>query len=320
MSMATNLIETFGLVPQCIYPESWSSSNTSKLDSFLTSKLREYALELRELHASSLRSLSDLEGKSFSEKREIAIQSARERKEELMEEVYRVLCITLGTPPKPDQKFVWEYYDTAKKYHRVEATPLSFYNDYATVDVGAVVSLINDPRNAYEELYTVQRLGNVWGARPVLYVNTEVQTLKDVAISLLKADVPVWFGCDVGKSSSSPLGIMDTKLYDMETAFGTKIGMSKAQRLMTGDSAMTHAMTLTAVQLDEAGKSIRWRVENSWSDTAGTKGYFLMSDQWFSEHVFQVVADRKYIPKHLLKVLDQTPIELPAWDPMGSLA
>ena len=133
---------------------------------------------------------------------------------------------------------------------------------------------INDPRNPYDTLYTVEHLGNVWGGRPVLYVNTEVQGLKDVAIALLKADVPVWFGpsrvpfpgqsltrtplegCDVGKSSSSTLGIMDTKLYDLEGAFSTSLGMSKAQRLSTGDSAMTHAMTLTAVHLDAEYASI----------------------------------------------------------------
>lgn len=100
------------------------------------------------------------------------------------------------------------------------------------------ISLINDPRNPYEALYTVQRLGNVSGGRPVNYVNAEIQVLKDVAIALLKADVPVWFGewsrlggedslpdltclvrcdpgCDVGKDSSNSLGIMDTALFEV---------------------------------------------------------------------------------------------------------
>lgn len=29
-------------------------------------------------------------------------------------------------------------------------------------------SLINDPRNEYGKLYTVDKLGNLWGGRPVL--------------------------------------------------------------------------------------------------------------------------------------------------------
>ncbi|KAL8292863.1 hypothetical protein RQP46_000557 [Phenoliferia psychrophenolica] len=322
--MAVNLVETFGLVPQSVFPESFNSSNSSKVDGLLTTKLREYALELRELTKSAMRSLEDLEGKSYIEKMEIAIQSARKRKVEQMEEVYRILAITLGTPLKPEESFTWEYYSGTgkdKKFNSVTTTPLEFYHKLAQVDVSKAISLINDPRNKYDCLYSVEHLGNVWGGRPVLYVNTAVQNLKDVAIALLKADVPVWFGCDVGKSSSSTLGIMDTKLYDLEGAFSTTLGMTKAQRLSTGDSAMTHAMTLTAVHLDSEGKSVRWRVENSWGEAACDKGYMLMSDDWFSEHVFQIVADRRSVPAHLVKIFETgTPTMLKPWDPMGSLA
>lgn len=320
--MAVNLIEAYGLVPQCIYPESFHSSNTSRVKTFLTSKVREYTLELRQLYSSTMNALDESSGEAmtFAAKREIALISARRRKEEQMEDVYRVLAITLGAPPKPNDTFVWEYYTTAKVYKRITSTPLSFYKDYSTVDVASAISLIHDPRNQ-PGLYTVQRLGNVWGGRPVLYVNTKIDNLKEVAIALLKADVPVWFGCDVGKSSSSALGLMDTDLFDMDGAFGTSVGLSKTQRLETGDSALTHAMTLTAVHLNDAGKPIRWRVENSWSASAGDKGFFLMSDKWFSEYVLQIVADRKRVPKHLVKVFEEgTPIELPPWDAMGSLA
>ncbi|SCZ89346.1 BZ3500_MvSof-1268-A1-R1_Chr1-1g01121 [Microbotryum saponariae] len=318
--MAVNLVEHFGLVPQTVYPESFNSSSTGKLDDLLTSKLREYALELRELHANAMDCLGDITTKSHGEKKALAAQSSRKRKEEQMEEIYRILAITLGTPPKPDEEFTWEYYDTKKKYHSVTSTPKSFAKDYALVDVSKAISLIHDPRNA-PGLYTVDRLGNVVGGRPVLYVNTEIEDLKNVAIKLLKNDTPVWFGCDVGKSSNTPLGLMDTKLFDLEEAFSTSLGMTKAQRLSTGDSAMTHAMVLTAVHLDANGKPVRWRVENSWSKEACTKGYMLMTDEWFTEHVFQVVADRSMVPKELVKVFeDDNRTVLPPWDPMGALA
>ena len=45
-----------------------------------------------------------------------------------------------------------------------------------------------------------------------------------------------------------------------------------------------------------------------------------MSDEWFSEFVYEVVIDKKHLPVEMLDVLKQTPIVLPAWDPMGTLA
>lgn len=75
---------------------------------------------------------------------------------------------------------------------------------------------------------------------------------------------------------------MDLSLIDYELGFNVKLGMSKAQRLMTGESAMTHAMVLTAVHI-ENGKSIRWRVQNSWGTNAGSEGWFVMSDAWMDE-------------------------------------
>ncbi|GAA5840676.1 hypothetical protein JCM9279_007399 [Rhodotorula babjevae] len=321
--MIVNLFETFGLVPQACFPESFNSSNTGKLDTLLTTKLREYALELRSIHSAAMATLGELaDTKSHAERAALATQSARKRKEEQMQEVYRILAIALGQPPKPSDQITWEYYSKKdKKSHRVDCTPKEFYHDHVAVRLADAFSLVNDPRHEYETALTVSRLGNVWGGRPVRYVNVDVDVLKQTAIKLLKADIPTWFGCDVGKCSSSTLGIMDTRLYDLDEGFGVSLGMTKAQRLETGDSAMTHAMLLTGVHLDEAGKPVRWRVENSWGAEACDKGYMMMSDEWFSEYVYQVVADRKFISKKLVDVFDKADATvLPPWDPMGTLA
>lgn len=96
--------------------------------------------------------------------------------------------------------------------------------------------------------------------------------------------------------------------------------MSKAQRLLTGESQMTHAMVLTAVHLDADHKPVRWRVENSWSASAGTEGYFVMSDRWMDEFVYQAVVEPGVVHKDVKDVLRQEAKVLPLWDPMGALA
>lgn len=91
---------------------------------------------------------------------------------------------------------------------------------------------------------------------------------------------------------------MDTALIDYELGFNIRLGLDKASRLRTGESAMTHAMVLTGVHVVE-GKSVRWRVQNSWGKEAGTEGWFVMSEGWFDEWVYQVVVGPRYVSGQL---------------------
>ncbi|CDZ98249.1 peptidase c1b bleomycin hydrolase [Phaffia rhodozyma] len=301
--MAKGLIEKYGLIPKSLFPETYHSSNSGKLNSLLTSYLRQSALNLRKLIAS---------GASSS--------SVRIKKEEYMQHVFDTMAIALGTPPKPDVTFTWEYNDKDGKYHSLKATPLEFADKFkGPYPYTESFSLIHDPRNDYSKLYTVDRLGNIWGGRKVLYVNTQISKLKESAIRSIKANQAVFFGCDVG-AFSTRTGEMDLDLYDYKNAIGLDFGMTKAERLMMGDSAMTHAMVITAVHLDDNGKPVRWRVENSWSDAAGEKGFMVMSDRWFDEFVYQVVVHKSLADKDLVAVMDQDPVVLPAYDPLGALA
>lgn len=255
--------------------------NSAIMGHLITTKLREDALILRGL-VSSRTTSSDI------------IQKAKLK---MLEEIHLILTLMLGPPPTPNKCFTWDYYDADGKFHSLSTDPMSFASSLSSAaavranggtDVNKLFSLVNDPRNEYGRLLTVDRLGNVKGGRPTAYVNVQMKTLKAAAIAMLKVDLPVFFGCDVGKYSSSSLGIMDTALVDYELAFNVKLGMSKAQRLLTKESAMTHAMVLTGVHLGERGEPVRWRVENSWGEDAGTKGYFVMSDAWMDEFVYQV--------------------------------
>ncbi|GLB37152.1 putative bleomycin hydrolase [Lyophyllum shimeji] len=312
--MAVNLIEHYGLVPQPVFPESTHSSLSGPLNALVKTKLREHALILRRLSSS-------LRGSFVPE--DLHLSTLRAKKENLMKEIYGIMTATLGIPPNPDEKFVWEYTDADGKFGRWEGTPLEYAKAFASKPYAPSdsFSLINDPRNVYSKLYTVDKLGNIWGARPVLYVNTDIETMKNVVIKLIKANQPVFFGCDVGKFSNKVDGIMDTALFAYENAFDIALGLTKAERLQVGESAMTHAMVISGVHLDEKGRPVRYKVENSWGETAGEKGYYVMTDSWFEEFVYQIVVPKALAPRDLVQVFESgEKTVLPPWDPMGTLA
>ncbi|CAG8437640.1 11912_t:CDS:2 [Funneliformis mosseae] len=298
--MVINILEKYGVVPKSAFPESYNSSNSSKLNWLVTTKLRDFAYHLRELHNA---------GKDHNTLRCVKIG--------MMEEIYRIIAISIGEPPK---KFDWTFRDKNGKYHNYpNLTPKSFYQDIIGYKATETLSLINDPRNPYNRLYTVKYLGNIQGGFPIRYVNISIEMMKQLSIKVLRSGKPVWFGSDVGKGSYSPLGILDNKVIDYELGFNVKFELTKAQRLQYGQSLMTHAMVLTGVHI-ENDIPVRWRVENSWGDAIGDKGYFVMTDDWFTDWVYQIVLEKKDTPKELVEVLAQEPQVLPAWDPMGSLA
>ncbi|KAF2874630.1 bleomycin hydrolase [Massariosphaeria phaeospora] len=313
--MVANLVSKYGLVPQTLYPDSYNASNSSAMDRLITTKLREDAIRLRSLAASSTSP-------------EILRATIATEKEKMLREVHLILTLMLGPPPAPDKAFVWEYYDRDSNLCTLRTRPTAFAKELSDnrtmralggTDVHKLFSLVNDPRNSYNRLLSVKRLGNVYEGRPVTYVNVDMPTMKKAVIEMLKRGFPVFFGSDVGKYSDSTKGIMDTELFDYELGFNIKLGLKKAERLQTGESQMTHAMVLTAVHVVD-GKPVRWRVENSWSERAGDKGYFVMSDAWMDEFVYQAVVDPSVVSAAVRKVLEQKPKMLELWDPMGALA
>lgn len=301
--MFVNLIKKYGVVPKFAMPETESSSQSGPMNAVLVAKLREYAQVLRNMHADAA-----------------STDEMRSKKGELMAEFYKMLTIHLGRPP---QSFLWEWRDKDKQFHRHgDITPQKFFEEFVGFDMDDMVCLINAPTKdkPYDKLYTVQYLGNVAGGQIVRYLNVPMEVLKKATAAMIADDRAVWFGCDVGKMMERKMGILDSKLYDYELVFGSQFKLDKAARLDYGHSKMTHAMVLTGVDLDDTGKPIKWRVENSWGKEIGDEGYFVMADSWFDEFLYEVTVSKKYLTSELLKVLDTEPVVLPPWDPMGALA
>lgn len=301
--MFANLVAKYGVVPKEMMPETFHSSATGVMNKYLTLKLREFACTLREGYAA---------GKTRDE---LAAQ-----KEDMLYTIYRMLCTCLGKPPR---EVMLEVRDKDDMFHRVgPMTPQAFFKEYVGFNLDDYVSLINAPTadKPYGRTYTVKFLGNVKEGRPVCYLNLPVEELKAAAIRQLKDGKVVWFGCDVGQRLDGEWGSMDLESFDLEPALGTPFPMTKAQRLDYGESVMTHAMVFSGVNLDENDRPNRWKVQNSWGEERGNKGWYLMSDDWFSEYTYQVLINKKYLTAEQLAALDQAPIELEPWDPMGSLA
>ncbi|GAF40143.1 aminopeptidase C [Agrilactobacillus composti DSM 18527 = JCM 14202] len=302
--MLCALIEKYGIVPKSVMPETYNSSTSRELNTVLNTKLRKDAIKLRQL-------VND--GADDS-------QIAATRKI-MVGEVYRILVFALGEPVKD---FDWEYKDDDGNYHQDHVTPQEFFTKYVGWNLADYVSMINSPTadKPYNHLYTVEMLGNVVGGRQVRHMNLDIDTFKQLAVKQLQNGETVWFGSDVGQSSDRKAGILDTEIYQLDDLFDVDLSLTKAQRLDYSESLMTHAMVLTGVDLVD-GKPTKWKVENSWGDKVGHKGYFVMSDAWFDQFVYQVVINKKYLTDDQLNVINteyDQPKVLAPWDPMGALA
>ncbi|KRK23947.1 cysteine aminopeptidase [Lactiplantibacillus pentosus DSM 20314] len=283
-------------------PETYNSSKSAEINSTLNLKLRKDAVELRELVAAGT---SD--------------DAIQERKEKMLNEVYRMLAYAFG---EPVSHFDWEYRDDKKQYHIDQnLTPQSFFEKYVGWNLDDYVSIINAPTDdkPYNHTYTIEMLGNVLGGREVEHLNVSMADFKQLAIKQLQAGQSVWFGCDVGKSSDRQKGVMATDVYNKDELFDVDLAMSKAERLDYGESLMTHAMVITGVDLVD-GQPTKWKVENSWGDKVGSKGFFVMSDAWMDEYCYQVVVNKEFLPDNLKQAQAEEPTVLAPWDPMGALA
>ena len=302
--MWVNLVEKYGVVPQSEMPESYSSSKSMRMNRMITRKLRENAIQLRNM-----------------KNKDASNNDILSKKKQMLEQIYKMLTIHLGNPPN---KFDWQIRDKKKNFIKFEnLNPNSFYSDHIGLKLDEYVCLIHCPMSdkEYNKVYTVKFLGNVVEGNPIKYLNVEIDDMKKATISSLKNDEPVWFGCDVSKHFHRELGVMDIDLFNYDSFYNLKFGMSKASRLEYGDSQMTHAMLFTGVDLDSKNKPKKWRVENSWGNKGGDKGYHIMTDKWFDEYNYEIVVHKKHIPQKFLDLLNkEKPVHLDPWDPMGALA
>lgn len=294
-----DLATKYGLVPMSAQPETFSSDNTSRMSRLISSKLREYGLELR-------RMANDGKGKK-------AIEN---RKTEMLSTIYNMLTLTLGEPVK---EFKYAFRDTNGNIVIPEKTytPKEFYDFTVGKDLnGTFIMVMNDPRREYHKTYEVEYDRHTYDGHNWKYLNLPMDEISQLAINQLKAGHKMYSSYDVGKQSDRKKGYADVGIYDYGTLFNTDFPMSKADRIATFDSGSTHAMTLTAVDLDADGRPTKWKVENSWGPASGADGYLIMTNRWWEEYMFRLVVDKQYVPQNILKEFEQKPTMLTPDDPL----
>lgn len=301
--MMVNLVRKYGLVPKSAMPETFMSGNTSSLNKAINTLLRKTAAVLRREHRNGA-----------------ATEQLEKICADVLTDIQNILTAAFGMPP---EQFDLEYIDKDRKYVRIEGlTPKSFFDEYIGFPFDEYVSLINSPTDdkPYGKAYTVKFLGNVVEGDPVCYLNTDMETIKKAVIATIDAGESVWFGSDVGWFSDRESGSLLCDITDYGPLFGgIDFKCSKEDKLDYRMSAMNHAMTITGYH-EVNGKPVRWKIQNSWGDEKGKKGYYMMNDEWFDAFVYQAVVKKSLLPKELVKALSKKKTVLNPWDPMGTLA
>lgn len=295
-----DLVDKYGLAPKEVVPETFSSDNTTKASSLIKSKLREFGLKLRDMVA--------------AKKKPADIKA---EKTKMLAEVYKMLSLTLGTPPT---EFTYAFKDKkgramteAKTY-----TPKTFAAEILDNKpiTGSFIMVMNDPRREYYKTYEVEYDRHTYDGTNWKYLNLPMKDIAELAIASLKDGRKMYSSYDVGKYLDRTKGYCDLQNFDYGSLFGTTFGMNKAQRISTFDSGSTHAMTLTAVDLDTNGNPLKWKVENSWGADWGQKGALIMTNEWFNEFMFRLVVNKKYVSEKLMKQYEQKPVMVMPEDPL----
>ena len=320
------LVKKYGICPIQAMPETISSSSSSEMDSIISTLITKDTAILRNRYNKEL---------SKGSSKQDAKEKVSKLKENMLEEIYRVLAICLG---KPCEEFTFEYQEDdpvkeneqekkvkSKKeskeksqFRRLVTTPKEFYDKYISEELSNYVVLVNWPLANYpmNQTYTSKYVYNVVGDKQNIFVNVPIKEIKSALIKSLKDNKISWFACDVLASSLRQDGYLATEILDYDNLFSVKLNFDKGDRMMLRDSLCNHAMTFTGVNLDFRNKPNRWKVQNSWGELAGFKGYYVMSDNWFDEYVYEVVVEKQYLSEEVLKALETTPIELDPWSPV----
>lgn len=290
-----NLINKYGIVPEYVFPDTYSSSNTKELNELLSKYLRKFTIEIRKNK-----------------------NNINEIKEKTLQDVYNILCNCQGVPPN---RFDFEFKDKNNKYKIIKnITPLEFFNTYIKIDLEQYHDIINypSPNKPFNKTYTVKHLYNVLGYKENLFLNLNYTRLEEMIIQQLKNGDIVYFSCDNGKYMNNEKGIWNDKQYDYENLFQIDLSLEKGEMLDSRECYFGHTMVITGIELED-NRIKRFKIKNSWGKSETNSGYWIATPSWMKKYLYQIVIKEDYMLKDEIELLKTKPIELNIWDSLAEL-
>ena len=284
----SNLINKYGVVPKDNFPESFSSSNTYEINQILSRLLRKFYL--------------DLENCTCDEE---------QLKNKYLENVYFVIADFYGVPP---EKFNFEYTDKDGNYHiDKELTPKEFYDKYIGIDLKRdYVEIISyqDKEFKYNNNYEIEETSIISGKEDNLFLNIPPDEFRNLIIKQLKNEELVYFYCST--TSKRIEGVWTDLLKRYGDVFDIDLYLDRNSILKTNGITDCHCMLITGVNIVD-DKADRWKIENSWGNKYGNKGYYVATDDWIDTYVHRIVINKRFLEKKHLEILKQNKIKMEKW-------
>ena len=284
----SNLVNKYGVVPKDNFPESFSSSNTYEINQILSRLLRKFYL--------------DLENCTCDEE---------QLKNKYLENVYFVIADFYGVPP---EKFNFEYTDKDGNYHiDKELTPKEFYDKYIGIDLKHdYVEIISyqDKEFKYNNIYEIEETSIISGKEDNLFLNIPSKEFRNLIIKQLKNEEPVYFYCST--TSKRIEGVWTDLLKRYGDVFDIDLYLDRNSILKTNGITDCHCMLITGVNVVD-DKTDRWKIENSWGNKYGNKGYYVATDDWIDTYVHRIVINKIFLEKKHLEILKQNKIKMEKW-------
>lgn len=284
-----NLVSKYGLVPNSIFSETFSSSNTYEINQILSRLLRKYYLELEKFSGDE-----------------------NSLKDKYMEKAFNIIASVYGMPP---EKFNFEYTDKQGKYHiDKNITPKEFCDKYIGIkllDDYVEISSYQDEKIKYNNVYIIDESSRISGKDNNITLNLSPKEFQSLIIKQLKAKEPVYFYCSTTSKRVDGIWIDTIERYG--DIFGIDLKLDSNSILKTNGITNCHSMIITGANIID-NKVTKYKIENSWGSKNGNQGYYVATEDWVKKYVHRIVINKKYLTKKQLENLDKQPIKIEKWD------